>query len=76
MRELGVGIGFEKSLVSRKGGLEFAKRFYLSGTDCSPLPYKEFMAARSSLVALVEFQRKYSLRVSKLLDIRGLGFRV
>jgi hypothetical protein len=76
MVTLGVGIGLEKSLVSRNGTLEFAKRFYYKGEDCSPLPYKEYMSARGSLSALTEFGEKYSLRLAVMLKILGYGYRV
>lgn len=76
MDELGVGIGLAKSLVSHKGTLEFAKRFLYQGHDCSPVPFKEFFAARGSIAALIEFGTKYCLRLSQLLDIRGKGYRV
>lgn len=61
MTKLGVKIGLAKSLVSRKGALEFAKRFFVSGIDCSPLPYKEYVAARASVGASLELKKKYSL---------------
>jgi len=75
MSDLGVGIGFEKSLISRNGCLEFAKKFYVRQDDCSPLPYKEFMAARGSVMALVEFALKYKLRIGLVMDVRGYGYR-
>jgi hypothetical protein len=75
MDDLGVGIGFEKSLISRKGCLEFAKKYYMHSEDCSPLPYKEFMAARGSVMALSEFAKKFNLRISQVMDVRGYGYR-
>lgn len=45
MLELGVEIGFAKSLVSRNGTLEFAKRYYHSLVDASTVPLKELVAA-------------------------------
>lgn len=75
MKMLGVEIGLAKSLVSRKGALEFAKRFFVSGQDCSPVPYKEYVAARASMGASLELMRKYSLSFCGLLRARGYGFR-
>lgn len=76
MKWLGVEIGFAKSLLSRKGCLEFAKKFFVRGSDCSPLPYKEYMAAVSHLPSLLEFQGKYSLTLSQVVRAKGYGFRV
>jgi hypothetical protein len=58
MLELGVEIGFAKSLVSRKGTLEFAKRYIHSFTDASPVPLKELAAALVNGYASIEFARK------------------
>lgn len=37
MGELGVEIGFHKSIISNNSSLEFAKRFYVQGKEVSPL---------------------------------------
>lgn len=58
MSELGVGIGLAKSLISRKGGLEFAKRFFVANQDCSPVAFKELFAARGNLAAMISFKKK------------------
>lgn len=58
MSELGVGIGLHKSLISRKGGLEFAKRFFVAKKDCSPVAFKELFAARGNLSSMIAFIRK------------------
>jgi len=76
MSELGVGIGLAKSLISRKGGLEFAKRYFVAGLDASPVPFKELFAARGSISSLVQFGVRYELRIAQLLDILGYGYRV
>jgi hypothetical protein len=76
MAELGVGIGLAKSLISRKGGLEFAKRFFVASGDASPVAFKELFAARGNLSSMIAFARKWSLRVAGILDIMGQGFRV
>jgi hypothetical protein len=61
MDSLGVGIGIHKSLVSRKGVLEFAKRYYVGGEDCSPVPFKEVVAALHDFECSTEFVVKYNL---------------
>lgn len=76
MREIGVGIGFEKSLISRKGVLEFAKRYRVRGQDCSPVPFSEYFAALSRLSDGVQFMRKYKLTFPQMMRIKGYGFRV
>lgn len=58
MSKLGVEIGLHKSLVSRKGCLEFAKRFIVDSQNASPVAFKELFAARGKLSALIEFKRK------------------
>lgn len=76
MAELGVGIGIAKSLISRNGCLEFAKRFYYKGTDCSPVAIKEIVAARTSLPALAELRKKFRLSLASILAIKGYGYKV
>jgi len=75
MSSIGVEIGLAKSLVSRNGSLEFAKRYFHSGTDCSPVPFKEIFAARGNISSLIQFGEKYSLRLAQLMDIMGWGYR-
>lgn len=58
MAEIGVKISIAKSLVSRSGHLEFAKRFLHSGENIGPLPYSEVIAACGSISAKVELVRK------------------
>jgi len=76
MESLGVGIGIHKSLVSRKGVLEFAKRYYAFGEDCSPVPFKEMVAALSDFECSTEFVTKYGLDAASAAGFLGLGYRV
>lgn len=71
MRRLGVEIGLAKSLVSRKGVLEFAKRFIVEGVDCSPVPFKEMVAALHAFEESAEFIRKYGLGASAITRFVG-----
>lgn len=41
LREAGVNVGLAKSLVNRKGFVEFAKRYRTREQDCSPVPFVE-----------------------------------
>jgi len=76
MDQLGVGIGLAKSLVSRKGVLEFAKRYIVSGVDASPVPFKEMVAALVDFEYSTEFIRKYALGLGSLVKFLGYGYRV
>jgi hypothetical protein len=38
MEEIGVGIGFHKSVISNNRSLEFAKRYFYKGEEVTPLP--------------------------------------
>lgn len=75
MSEIGVGIGLSKSLVSRKCTLEFAKRFFVDGKDCSAISIKEVLVASLDIQTKLELARKYLLTLPKLLSISGNGFR-
>jgi len=76
METIGVGIGIHKSLVSRRGVLEFAKRYYHQSTDCSPIPFKEMAAALADFEFSTEFVRKYELGPKTIAAFIGCGYRV
>lgn len=76
MADLGVEIGLAKSLVSRNGVLEFAKRFLVRGKDVSPVPLKELVAALCSFESSTEFICKYALRPASLASLAGWGYKV
>jgi hypothetical protein len=76
MEALGVGIGLHKSLCSRKGVLEFAKRYYVQGEDCSPVPIKEMVAALHDFESSTEFIRKYELGAKSISSFLGFGYKV
>lgn len=76
MAALGVGIGLAKSLVSRNGTLEFAKRFIVPGGDASPISLLEVVASLRSLVVLPEFVRKYDISMATVLTMLGYGYKV
>ena len=71
MTALGVEIGVAKSLISRNGVLEFAKRFVRQGVDCSPVPFKEVVAALHAFEQSVEFIRKYELGMAAITRVVG-----
>lgn len=76
MEALGVKIGLHKSLCSRKGVLEFAKRFIVSGNDASPVPFKEIVAALLNFESSTELVRKYQLGARSIASLLGYGYRV
>lgn len=77
MKQLGVGVGLAKSVVSPKGrGLEFAKKTLIMGYDCSPIPFKEQSAAHQNFSQLRGFCLKYSVSFSKALKFLGYGYKV
>jgi len=76
--KLGVEISFAKSLVSKNGSFEFAKRFYLKGSDCSPVSLKEAGAAVTSLDGLYTLLERIGAKVSPsgILAFLGFGYKV
>lgn len=76
LRMLGVEVGLAKSLISRKGVLEFAKRYFVRGQDCSPMPFKEVLAAIHDFEFSTEFVRKYNLGARSSARLLGYGYKV
>lgn len=76
MKDLGVGIGLAKSLVSRNGTLEFAKRFYTKGVDVSPIPFKEIVTCLHDFESSTFFITKYELGARSIAALVGYGYRV
>jgi hypothetical protein len=71
MREIGVGIGIAKSLVSRNGTLEFAKRFIVDGKDCSAVSLREVLTSVFHIQSKLELGKKYNLSLPTLLGLSG-----
>jgi hypothetical protein len=80
MAVIGVEIGLAKSLVSRTKSLEFAKRTYINGTDCSPVSLAEALVALrhiGSLEELVRKQLRYGVvKLSSVARFAGFGYKV
>lgn len=79
MTLLGVGIGLAKSLVSPKGTMEFAKRFY-TPADASPISIKEMAVSFEVAGNLVEIVRKRmekhaDLNLSSVMAYLGYGYK-
>jgi len=75
-QELGIGIALHKSLRSRNGSFEFAKRFVWSGTDVSPVSLLEASVASRDLRTLGELIRKNPvMRLADIAAFLGFGYR-
>lgn len=79
MDTLGVGIGLAKSLLSKSGSLEFAKRTWVRGRSATPFSLAELSVAVASLAALEELWRKAALfgeiRVAAVARFLGFGYK-
>jgi len=77
MKELGVGIGLHKSLISSDGSaLEFAKRTLYRGVDVSPIPLTELKASFVSPANAVQLILKYKLTLATFLKAAGFKYNV
>jgi len=75
-QELGIGIALHKSLRSRNGSFEFAKRFVWRGTDVSPVSLLETEVASRDLRTLGELIRKNpAMRLADVAGFLGFGYR-
>lgn len=79
MEALGVEIGLAKSLVSNQSSIEFAKRTWIRGRDCSPISLAEFLVARCNIGSLGELVAKNMkfgvIRMSSVAIAMGFKFR-
>lgn len=77
MRDLGVGIGLAKSLVSSKGTMEFAKRYY-TPSDASPISLKEVVVSwhvAGNLVEIVRKRKTPAIGLAQVLAYLGYGYK-
>lgn len=72
-KQLGVEIGIAKSLVSEGKTLEFAKKFFRNGEDCSGLPLKFWAAAQSSMGVAQALTTWYPQEGTLFNFVRALG---
>lgn len=79
MEVIGVEVGLAKSLVSHTGSLEFAKRTFIRGRDCSPVSLAEVLVALSNVNALAELFRKNAsfkkLKLAHVARFAGFGYK-
>jgi len=78
-REWDVGINLSKSVISRNGSLEFAKRFVYKYQDVSGLSFKEMAVAKWDIRGLLQLFNRIkgfrNPRISELLSFLGHGYR-
>lgn len=78
-KEWDIGINLSKSVLSRNGSFEFAKRFFYKGNDVSGLSFKEMAVAYWDLRALFQMagriNRFRTFRVSEMLSFLGHGYK-
>lgn len=73
-REIGVDINPHKSLISLKAlSMEFAKRYYINGKECTPRSFKELNESRKNISVWLEMGRKYGLSKATLLNLCGFN---
>jgi hypothetical protein len=76
MSRIGVEIGLAKSIVGTRPVLEFAKRFFVSGADASPVSFLELAVARCNITSLVQFGKKFQLSPAAVLSILDYRHKV
>lgn len=82
MQEIGVKIGFNKSIVSGNLSLEFAKRFFYRGEEVTPLPLVGIACGWLGVTGVPEVLKASEARTGRLpslfciLRSMGLGFKV
>jgi len=79
MKAIGVEISLAKSLVSNSSSLDFAKRTWIRGRDCSPISLAEILVALRNLGSLGELVAKNMkfgvIRISSVARFCGFGYR-
>jgi len=81
MKEIGVGIGFHKSVISNNRSLEFAKRFFFKGKEVTPLPLLGIstgwlgVSLVPEVVSVVERLTDKVLTTFQIARFLGVGFK-
>lgn len=79
MDRLGVEVGLAKSLISKTRSLEFAKRTFIRGRDCSPVSLAEVSVSLVNLQAAAELFQKCSkfieLKLCHVARFAGFGYK-
>jgi len=66
-----VKVNLSKSLLSRAGCLEFAKRFMTQRGDCSPVSMGELLVSKVNFSVMSNWPRKRPIRIADLLTLMG-----
>lgn len=78
-KEWDISINISKSVISRNGSLEFAKRFFYKYQDVSALSFKEMAVAFWDIRGLLQLFTRISsfrdVRVSEALSFLGHGYK-
>lgn len=78
MEEIGVKIGFSKSIISNNLSIEFAKRFFYRGTEVTPLPLVGIAVGWLGVSGVPEIMKIIEAKTGKLptlsLLAKALGF--
>ena len=81
MKEIGVNIGFHKSVISNNRSLEFAKRFFFKGVEVTPLPLLGIsvgwlgVSLVPEVVSVVERLTDRVLTTFQIARFLGIGFK-
>jgi hypothetical protein len=73
MREVGVDIGFNKSIISGNLSLEFAKRFFYKGVEVTPVPLVAVAAGWLSINGIPEVLKASRDRIGKTASLFSIG---
>lgn len=78
-KEWDVDINLSKSVLSRNGSFEFAKRFFYKGNDVTGISFKEMSVAYFDIRGLIQLINRISTfrnpRISELLSFLGHGYK-
>lgn len=78
-KEWEVEINLSKSVLSRNGSFEFAKRFFYKGSDVTGTSFKEMSVARFDIRGLFQMVQRISkvrnIKVSEILSFLGHGYK-
>lgn len=81
MTEIGVDIGFHKSVISNNRSLEFAKRYYFKGKEVTPLPLLGIatgwlgVSLVPEVISVVERITGRELSTFQIAKFLGVGFK-
>lgn len=75
LNKLGVKVGLHKSIVSERGVMEFAKKFYSPTKVMTPVPIKELLVSEKLFPVFMNLIRKYPISIADLISLMGYRHR-